>query len=242
VVGGGVETVDGVGVGETVVASELGVGVSVGATQLVASPGVGKATVGKGGSSVSERDGDSATDVGSSLPPNGPNSTRLTRPQTTTSKTVGATSGLRLGPPYRPRGPLTRRPSPSTQNGQSSGADGHDSSGDQYFGGRHRTLGGSGQPGGVLKCLTQTSSPEVFNAPQPRASPRPTPYQPTEIAIPIADHVRRLGWVRSSSQAVLRTRGSQHARERWQATHQSTLCLAGETVAVAKSAWEWRGL
>jgi hypothetical protein len=55
------DTVD--GVGETVARSgpglgvSVGVGVTVGVTTPVVSPGVGKATVGGGGTSVSERDG-----------------------------------------------------------------------------------------------------------------------------------------------------------------------------------------
>jgi hypothetical protein len=51
------DTVD--GVGETLARSGpgLGVGVTVGVTTPVVSPGVGKATVGGGGTSFSESDG-----------------------------------------------------------------------------------------------------------------------------------------------------------------------------------------
>jgi hypothetical protein len=153
------DTVD--GVGKTVARSGLGVvvGVAVGVTALVVSPGVSNATVGGGGISVSKTGGIPVPRVVSSLPPNEPKSTNPQMAARTPVIAAVATSGPRLGPPYRPSGPLTRRPSSSTQNGQSTGAGGHNSCGDQRLGGRHRTVGGSGQPGGALKCLTSVSPP-----------------------------------------------------------------------------------
>jgi hypothetical protein len=61
---------------------------------------------------------------------------------------------IRPGPPYRPIGPRTRLPVSSTQKAHPAGAGGHDSGGRQRFGGRQRAVGGSGQPGGALNCLT----------------------------------------------------------------------------------------
>jgi hypothetical protein len=153
------DTVD--GLGETVARSELGlvVGVTVGVTALVVSPGVGNATVGGGGMSVFKTDGNAVPWVMSSLPPNEPESTKPQTAASTPAVAAAVTSGRKLGPPYRPSGPLTRRPSSSTQNGQSTGAGGQDSYGDQRLRGRHRLVGGSGQPGGALKCLTSASPP-----------------------------------------------------------------------------------
>ncbi|MET9312265.1 hypothetical protein ABZX12_10585 [Kribbella sp. NPDC003505] len=59
-----------------------------------------------------------------------------------------------LGAPYLPIGPRTRLPDSSTQKAHPAGAGGHDSGGCQRFGGLQRAVGGSGQPGGALNCLT----------------------------------------------------------------------------------------
>src|SRR4029453_3562737 len=61
------------------------------------------------------------------------------------------------GPPSRPPGPATRRPPSLTQNAHPGGAGGQDSSGPHRLGGRQRTLGGGGQPGGALNRRTSTS-------------------------------------------------------------------------------------
>jgi hypothetical protein len=69
----------------------------------------------------------------------------------------------RLGPPYRPIGPRTGSPASLTQNAQPAGAGGQDSDGRQCFGGFQRLLGGSGQPGAALNCLT-VSSPSTTSS------------------------------------------------------------------------------
>jgi hypothetical protein len=87
----------------------------------------------------------------SSPPPNGLSSTIAINASGTAAT---APSLILLGPPYRPIGPRTGRPASSTQNLHPAGAGGHDSGGRQRFGGRHRAVGGSGQSGGALNCLT----------------------------------------------------------------------------------------
>jgi len=98
--------------------------------------------------------------TGSPSEPSGPqdaNTSSATRTPTP------ATGQARLGPPNRPSGPATRRPCSLIQNAQPAGAAGQDSCGAHPRGGRQRTFGGGGHPGGVLNLRT---------APPCRRSPR----------------------------------------------------------------------
>jgi hypothetical protein len=98
VVGGGVGAVDGVvvvGVGVMVARSGRAVGVCVsgGVASVVRSSGVDRATVGRGGSSVSRIDGESATRVGALLPSSEPKRMKLTRAPTRSTRPVDAKMG-----------------------------------------------------------------------------------------------------------------------------------------------------
>jgi hypothetical protein len=107
--------------------------------------------------------GRSALLVGAEVPKNGavpavssPPSNGFTRTSAISASGTPAIAPTltRLGPPYRPTGPRTGRPASSTQNDHPRGAGGQDSGGRQRLPGRQRTVGGSGQPGGALNCLT----------------------------------------------------------------------------------------
>lgn len=88
--------------------------------------------------------------VADSRPPNGTKTSSPASASTVATRALILTTG---GPPYRPIGPRTGSPSWSTQNAQPAGGLGQEESGVKFFGGRHRTFGGSGQPGGGLNCL-----------------------------------------------------------------------------------------
>ncbi|MEU4605898.1 hypothetical protein AB0F43_23170 [Kribbella sp. NPDC023972] len=81
------------------------------------------------------------------------NGTKKSRPASVSAVTTRAPSFRTGGPPYLPIGPRAGRPSWSTQNDHPGGASGQERSGLKFFGGRHRTFGGSGHPGGGLNCL-----------------------------------------------------------------------------------------
>jgi hypothetical protein len=81
------------------------------------------------------------------------NGTKRKRPASASTVAARAPSFRTGGPPYLPIGPRTGRPSWSTQNDHPGGAFGQERSGLKFFGGRHRTFGGSGHPGGGLNCL-----------------------------------------------------------------------------------------
>jgi len=82
-----------------------------------------------------------------------PNGTNRRRPASVSTVATRALSFRIRGPPYRPIGPRTGLPFSSIQNAHPAGGLGQERSGVKFFGGRHRTFGGSGQPGGGLNCL-----------------------------------------------------------------------------------------
>ncbi|WP_433159164.1 hypothetical protein [Kribbella sp. CA-247076] len=109
----------------------------------------------------------------------GLNGTASSRPTTVTTTAVSPASLRTGGPPYRPMGPRTGTPFSSTQKDQPTGGSGQSRSGFQFFGGRQRAFGGSGQPGGGLNCLkTHTFHPQAASQPtdlSPSLKQAPTP-------------------------------------------------------------------
>jgi hypothetical protein len=139
--------------------SGVGVGVEPGVEPVSVGPGlagsvgsvVGSVTGTLVGSEVGSDVRTGVVLADSSPPSNGLSSTN---PISASGTAAIAPTLILPGPPYRPIGPRTRLPASSTQNAHPAGAGGHDSGGLQRFGGRQRAVGGSGQPGGALNCLT----------------------------------------------------------------------------------------
>ncbi|GAA1564420.1 hypothetical protein GCM10009742_01970 [Kribbella karoonensis] len=154
-VGAGVGVGVGIGVGvrRSVVRSSAGVGVGVLAISRTGcsvrrGAGVGVRVTGLAGTGVARYNG--AVLVCSLFPNGFSNTTTINVSGTTTIASVV----VRRGPPYRPIGPRTGRPSSSTQNAQRLGGGGQVSGGCQRRGGRQSGRGGAGHSGGALNCLT----------------------------------------------------------------------------------------